>query len=155
MITKKKICKSCKNEAYIWSKSMCKLCFNKNKEQKPIKKSYLSKKPTEKALIKKEERKKWLEELHKWELDLFDKRKDKQGYCYCFETGTPMHESVYKMNLCIYSHCIPKNNHKELAMNEDNLLIVLPDIHALWEANPNNTPKMKEYTDKLKEKYGL
>jgi len=154
MLAKKKICKGCKTEQFIWKSGFCKNCSGKTFKRKPIKKSYLSKQPTEKAIAKKEEKKIWLEELHNWEFALFDKQKDEKGYCYCFETGTPMHESVYKWNLCIYSHCYPKSKYPELAMEEWNLLIVLPEIHSQWELNKNKTPKMKEYTEKLEEKYG-
>ena len=145
MQVKKKICKTCKTEQFIWKSSNCKSCSSKINPTKPIKKSYLSKKPTEKALLAREKKNKWLEELHNWEFALFDEQKDEKGCCYCFETGIPMHESIYKHNLCIYSHCYPKQKYPDLAMFKWNLLIVLPEIHSQWELDKNKTPKMKLY----------
>lgn len=156
MIAKKKICKGCKTEQFIWKSDFCKNCSVKTFKRKSIKKSYLSKKPTEKALIKKEEKKIWLEKLHNWEFDLFDKQKDKKGYCYCFETGTPMHESIYKNNLCVYSHILPKGveKYKKYAMEEWNVKIVLPDYHTLFENRSEKATKQLKLEKELKEKYG-
>lgn len=148
--SKKKICKKCGKETYIFSKGMCKLCQPKKPLSK--KKSSISK-ISSKGIIKKEEKKKWLEELHQWEFELWDKREDKNGYCYCFETGTPMHRSLYRQNLCVYSHCFSKSTHKKWAMEEWNLLIVLPGIHNQWEADSSKTPKMLKYFKEIKQKY--
>lgn len=147
---KKKHCsvEGCENP--IWSKKLCR--FHQPKKPLSKKKSSISK-ISAKGVIKREEKKKWLEELHKWEFDLWDKREDRNGYCYCFETGTPMHRSLYRQNLCVYSHCFPKSTHKKWAMEEWNLLIVLPQIHDQWEADSSKTPKMLKYFKEIKEKY--
>ena len=126
----------------VWSKNLCKYHNPKTplkKSNKPIKKI------SEKGKIKKEERKTWLNELHEWEMQLWDKLEDKNGYVYCYETGKPMHRSSYRNNLCIYSHCYPKSVYKEIAMKDWNLLLVLPEIHDLWGQDSSKTPRMKKY----------
>lgn len=154
----KKICNFEGCSYNIFGKGFCKQHYPKTplkKNSKPLKKSYLSKKPTEKALIAGEEKKIWLEELHNWEFALFDKQKDEKGYCYCFETGIPMHESIYKHNLCIYSHILPKGTakYKQYAMEEWNVKIVLPDYHTLFENKSKKAVKQLELEKQLKEKY--
>jgi hypothetical protein len=111
------------------------------------------KKLTERGAAKKEEKKKYNQELIDFYLDLWNKRADKNGNVKCFETDILMSHSVYKNNLCCYSHQIPKSKRKDLAKNEDNVLIVLPEIHAAWEADPKSCEKMYAYTQKLKKKY--
>ena len=156
MIKKKKTCVKCNNEAYIWSKSMCKSCFMQNTIQKPIKKSYLSKKPTEKQIQKNIEKKDWLEELHQWEFALWDKQKDINNQCFCFESGEVMHESLYKYNLCIYSHILPKGiaKYKKYAMKEWNVKIVKPQYHELFENKSEKAAKQLQLEKELKEIYG-
>lgn len=145
---KKKLCKcGCNREGFIWSKGMLKECFFRLNKLKTIKKY------SEKGLERKKEKKKWLNNLHTWELELWDSLEDKNGYVYCYETGTPMHRNVYRQNLCVYSHCLPKSKYPEYAMEKWNLLIILPDVHSLWEINPQKCLKMWTYTEKLKEKY--
>jgi len=138
----------------IWSKSMCKSCFMQKNPPKPIKKTSAINKISTKGKIKKEEKKKWLEELHNWELELWDSLEDNNGYIYCYETNKPMHRSVYRENLCVYSHCFPKSTYKKWAMKKWNILIVLPEIHDQWGSNMEKTPKMLAYFNKIKEKYG-
>ena len=52
MKVKKKLCKTCGTEQFIWKSGNCKSCSSKINIKKPLKKSYLSKKPTEKQIQK-------------------------------------------------------------------------------------------------------
>jgi hypothetical protein len=135
------------NSYFLWGKGLCSYHYKLEYPSKSIKK--YSKKGLENKKAKTERTK----ERHLWFQQLFDKQKDSNGYCYCYETGKPMHESVYKMNSCIYSHCYPKSSYPQYEFNEDNVLIVLPDIHNQWGIDSSKTPKMLEYFNKLKEKY--
>ena len=141
--------KTCKIEgckSFVWSKGLCKIHSPKT----PIKsKSKPIKKYSQKGLEKKKEKTENTKKLHAWFLEVFDKRKNKNGFVYCFETGFPMHEDIYKMNSCIYSHCYPKSNFPQYAFEEWNLLLVLPQVHAQWEANREKTPKMLEYFNNI------
>lgn len=149
MIVKQKICVECKNKVYIWSKSLCKPCFFKLNPPKPINK--ISKKLKEKNVIKKEKTK----VLHQFFLDLWDERADKNGCVRCFETDIYMSYTIYKENSICYSHQLPKSKYPEYALDKNNILIVLPNVHANWEASQESCPKMLEYTKKLKKKYNI
>lgn len=142
-----------------WSKGLCKSHSPKTflkKNSKPLKKSYLSKKPTEKQIQKNIEKKSWLEELHQWEFALWDKQKDINNQCFCFESGEVMHESLYKYNLCIYSHILPKGiaKYKKYAMEEWNVKIVKPQYHELFENKSEKAVKQLQLEKELKEIYG-
>lgn len=92
-------------------------------------------------------------ELHEWFLKMWDKREENDGdgnrYVICFESGQKLLRGVYRNNSCCYSHLLPKSKYKELAMVEENLVIV----HPMWHEKMN-TPKQDELREKLKEKYG-
>jgi len=138
---KKKLCVECGKEAYIFSKGRCKSCT----PNKSLKKSYISKKPTEKSLIKKEEKKEY--NLLQWEL--FEKHWNlKPHYC----------ESCNKWlgnenNLCFHDHLIEKSSRKDIALEIENLFLVCFDCHGL-KTNGFPTEKHKIAILKAKEKYG-
>lgn len=144
MIKKKKTCVKCNNEAYIWSKSMCKSCFMQNTVQKPIKKSYLSKKPSEKQIQKNIEKKEY--NLLQWEL--FEKHWNlKPHYC----------ESCNKYlgsenNLCFHDHLIEKSNRKDIALEIENLYLCCFDCHSL-KTNGFPTENHKKAIKIAKKKY--
>lgn len=149
MVKKKKKCKVdyCNNYS-IWSQGLCKFHYQQENPPKAIKKI------TEKQKEKNKAKAIRTKELHSWFLLVWDKRADENGDCRCFETGTLMKGSIYRENTCVYSHCYAKADYPEFAMEDWNLLIVLPDIHSLWGSNMDKTPKMKAYFNEIKEKYG-
>jgi hypothetical protein len=93
--------------------------------------------------------------MHEWFVYLFDERKDEQGYVRCFECGKRMHEDTYKHLTTCYSHILPKGVKKyaHLAGDEDNIAIVHPSCHNLYEATPrlavNQWKKRLELLEKL------
>lgn|SRR6187402_2325724 len=91
-------------------------------------------------------------ELHKWFLEIWDKREETDGngnrFITCFESGHKLHRSLYRTNTCCYSHLLPKSSFPELAMVEENLVIVHPEWHEKM-----TKPKQDELRKKLKEKY--
>ena len=127
----------------VFGKNRCKRHYPKT----PIKKL------TEKGLVKKEEKKKKTKELHKWFLELWDKRADKNGNVECFESGTLLSHTIFKHNSCCYSHYFPKSKYPQYALEEWNTEIVHPNEHAQWEANPEKCPKMYRKYKKLKEEH--
>lgn len=152
---KKKFCKSCGDECFLYSRGRCKACASKE-DAKPLKKSFkpinkITTKQKEKNVIKKEKTK----VLHQFFLDLWDERADKNGCIRCFETDIYMSPTIYRENSCCYSHQLPKSQYPQYALDKENTLIVLPDVHANWEANQESCPKMLAYTKKLKKKYGI
>lgn len=149
MIAKnKKICIICQNEAYIWSKSMCKPCFNKNKEQKLIKKSYnhikkISEKGIERQKIKTENTKK----LHNWFTKLWN---DEPHYSEISNKWLGNEN-----NTCFWHHLYPKSKYPEYALDRDNIIRITPDEHAECESNPLKYEIVRKKLEFLKEKYGL
>lgn len=129
----------------VFGKNRCKSHYPKT----PIKKL------TERGVKKKQEKKERTEKLIQFYLDLWNKRADKNGNVICFESDTLLSHTVFKNNICCYSHQISKKVRPDLAFNEDNILIVHPDIHSAWEADPLSCEKMYKYTEKLKEKYNV
>ncbi len=136
----------------IWSNGLCKSHSPKiplKKIFKPI--NEITERQKEKSVIKKEKTK----VLHQFFLDLWDERADKNGCIRCFETDIYMSPTIYRENSCCYSHQLPKSQYPQYALDKDNTLIVLPDVHANWETNQELCPKMLAYTKKLKKKYGI
>lgn len=133
----------------IWSKNLCKSCFFKLNPLKSVNK--ITERQKEKNIIKKETTKK----LHQFFLDLWDERADRNGCVRCFETDIYMSYTIYKENSICYSHQLPKSKYPEYALDKNNILIVLPNVHANWEASQESCPKMLEYTKKLKKKYNI
>ncbi len=146
MQTKKKICVSCKNETYIWSKSMCKSCFMQNNPNKPLKKSYISKKLTEKQIAKKviktENTKKQFE---------FFKEIWKERPHYCNSCNKYLGEEPLSL---YFDHLIEKSLRDDLRFVKENIYICCGDCHS---AKTNGFPKPlhKEAIYKIKQKYEI
>jgi hypothetical protein len=89
--------------------------------------------------------------MHNWFREIWDEREDEEGYCYCFETGTPMHGSRYRSNTCCYDHVLEKTDsqYPEYKFVKKNIVIILPEVHTLKGSNIDKTPKIKEYRDYL------
>ena len=143
---KKKNCKNCKTEQFIWKAGLCKSCSSILNPPKKI--SYKS----AKQKLKDVDKAKRTKELHQWFLELWDKRKQKDELGYfvkCYETGKKLYESYYKFNTCCYHHLIEKSTHPEYEFEEENLVIIHPDIHTLTHNNIDKTPKLKEFREKF------
>ena len=106
MIKKKKVCKNCNVEQFIWKAGLCKPCSSILNPPKKI--TYKSAKQKIKDVEKRERTKK----LHEWFLELFDKHclEDENGkYVICFESGKKLYEKYYKYNTSIYHHILEKS----------------------------------------------
>lgn len=147
MQTKKKICVSCENETYIWSKSMCKSCFMQNNPNKPLKKSYISKKPTEKQIAKKVIKTENTKKLHNWFQELWN---NEPHYSEISDKWLG-HEN----NSCFWHHLYPKSKYPEYAFDRDNIIRLTADEHAECEANPHKYEIVVKKLEYLKQKYGI
>ncbi len=91
--------------------------------------------------------------LHEWFLGIWDKREETDGngnkFVTCFESGQKLFSRLYRNNSCCYSHLLPKSKWPDLAMEEENLVIVHPEWHEKMD-----TPKQTELREQLKQKYG-
>lgn len=122
----------------------------------------LDKKPIpkirEKTREKLSRKKTWLKEVHGFLIELWEIRKETDdfgSYVSCFETGERLGEESYKYNSCCYSHYLEKSVYPEFAMEQWNVEIVHPDVHARWEKNKKNCPKMYTKYQKLYEEWIL
>jgi hypothetical protein len=82
-------------------------------------------------------------------LQIWDERQDEQGYCYCFETGTPMHRSRYRELSTVYDHVLEKHHWSEYAFCPKNIIIILPEVHFQKGDNMDFTPNVKTYRNEL------
>ena len=145
---KKKTCKNCKTEQFIWKAGLCKSCSSILNPPKKI--SYKSAKQKIKDVEKRERTKK----LHEWFLELFDKHCLQDGfgkYVICFETGKKLYEQYYKFNTSIYHHVLEKSKFREFEFEEWNIIFLSPEVHDQVHADINKTPKVKQKTLELNE----
>ena len=145
---KKKNCKNCKTEQFIWKAGLCKSCSSILNPPKKI--SYKSAKQKVKDIEKKERTKK----LHEWFLELFDKHclQDKFGkYVICFETGKKLYEQYYKFNTSIYHHVLEKSKYPQFEFEEWNIIFLSPEIHNQVHTDINKVLKVKQKTLELNE----
>lgn len=145
-----KIC-SVKNCNYpIWSKGLCKSHSPKTplkKNSKPLKKSYLSKKPTEKQIQKNIEKTERTKKLHQWFIDeIWNKRPHYSEVSLKWLGNEP--------NTCFFHHIYPKSSFPEYEFDVDNIVQLTADEHTEVEANPNKFHIVNELRNRLKIKYG-
>lgn len=107
----------------------------------------VSKKQEEINKIKKKE----TESMHTWFREIWDEREDEYGFCYCYETGKPMHRDQYRNITTVYDHVLEKNNnaYPQYKFTKRNIVIILPEVHDQKGINISKTPKIKEYRDRL------
>ena len=144
---KKKNCKNCKTEQFIWKAGLCKSCSSILNPPKKI--SYKS----AKQKIKDVEKKNRTIKLHEWFLELFDKHclEDENGkYVICFESGKKLYEKYYKYNTSIYHHILEKNRYLEYEFEEWYIVFLSPEIHDQVHVNIDKTAKVKEKTNELR-----
>ena len=147
MIKKKKVCKNCNVEQFIWKAGLCKPCSSILNPPKKI--TYKSTKQKVKDVEKRERTKK----LHEWFLELFDKHclEDENGkYVICFESGKKLYEKYYKYNTSIYHHILEKNKYLEYEFEEWNIVFLSPEMHNQVHINIDKTPKIKNKTNELR-----
>ena len=147
MERKKKICKWCEQEQYIFSHGLCKRCY-----YIPAARSKVHLKPN-KALSPKSKGKhrtgiKTLDFGYNSQLEMFfslwDKYpRDKEGRMFCEFTGMRI-DTFEDSNMWIncFSHILPKGLYPSFKLNPDNLRIVHPNFHFATEF----------YTSDMKEK---
>ena len=144
-----KKCKLC--ERAVFSKGYC--LFHSPK--KPLKKgnSKLKKggriKPiSEKGLKKKEEKKEYTKKQWEFFLKIWNERPH-----ISFESGLPIYGEPLST---MFHHCLEKgiDKYKKYALEDWNIVLLLPDEHQQVHSNISQMPKVKAYTEKLKETYG-
>lgn len=113
MTPKKKTCKSCGKETYIWARGKCKYCDAKERPPKPIKKQPIKWKhePTGQKEVFEEI---WEERPHR-----------------CFVSGDPIHEPKPEN----FAHVLAKglNKYPKFKLYKKNIQLMLPHLHSLYD----------------------
>lgn len=120
----------------------------KKRNSKPIKKSGYINKISEKGLIKKQEKKEYTGKQWLFFLEIWKNRPH-----VSFESGLPIYGDPLST---MFHHCLEKgiDKYKRYALEDWNIVLLLPSEHNQVHTDISKTPKVKEYTLKLKEKYG-
>lgn len=142
MLSKKKICKVCQTEQYIWARGMCKGCASKN----PKEKSGLKETP-KKVLFK-----------PTGELILFQSiwatRPHECAVCKC---------KLEKFDVWNFSHILSKGSFNRFRLYEKNIVLKCRQHHADWESKANSDlikkdprwePIIKLHDELITEYYG-
>lgn len=140
MITKKKICKGCNTEQFIWKSGFCKNCSVTTFKRKSIKK--YSEKGLEKKKLKTENTKK----LHLWFKELWNNEPH-----YSELSGKWLGN---ENSSAFWHHILPKSSFKEAEFDRDNIIRLTLDEHNEVEANPTKYEIINKKREKLLEKYG-
>ena len=116
MQKKKKICKGCEVEQYIWKSGYCKTCSSKIFKQKPIAKQ--SDNP--KSIKKREEKKEKTKQIHEAMYNFWSKSSKKCQSCGKLLTS---------YRLYMVDHLLEKSQHPEFALDESNFFLTCFDHH--------------------------
>jgi len=136
----KKICISCNNECFIYSKKRCKNCAVKE-DFKPLKKI------TEKSTIKKTVKKENTLKLHNWFQELWESEPH-----YSEISG----EWLGNENSSIYwHHLYPKNKYPQYEFDRDNIVRLTASEHQECEFNPTKYKYVVDKLELLKKKYEI
>ena len=142
MLSKKKICKECQTEQYLWARGMCKICASKKPKEKsglkevPKKESY---KPTgELALFQ----------------SIWATRPHVCAVCKC---------KLEEFNAWFFSHILAKSSFPRFRLYEKNIVLKCVNHHINWETKPNSElvkkdprwePIIKLHDELIQEYYG-
>lgn len=121
------------------------------RNQKPLKKSRLKQSSKPKTVL--DENRENTMKMKLWFMEIWDERQDKNGNCYCFETGQLMKREVYRENSACYDHVLEKqeNQFPQYKFTKKNIVIILPTVHYQKGTNIDFTPKIKTYKQHLLE----
>ena len=140
---KKKICKSCNIETYIFSRGECKSCAQKRyaKKLKP-KRRPISKAPTKRHVKRKKE------ELDVM-LEVWEANADIDNRCQCSECGKSLE---FDRTHC--AHILSKGAFPSLRSNPENIIILCFECHQQFDfglrSEMNIYPFIEEKTFELK-----
>ena len=135
---KKKVCKVCNTEQFIFSKKMCKSCSLKSGKR--------LRQVSDKQLVKIEK-----EKLERSEMLLvFEQFYEKHITKSCGECG----KSITELRTYNVHHLLEKRNYPEFKFDTDNLMLLCGDCHSTYETSFKGD-KIIERLNNLKENYNL
>lgn len=148
MIIKDKLCAcGCGQTGRIWSKKMLKQCFFRLNPPKSIKKTSTIKKISVKGIEKKKAKAEYTEKQFELFREIYAEHPTKR----CYECN----KWVDGQSSAQFHHLIFKSVAPKLALVKDNILLLCENCHSQIHSDSSKTPKTKELTQKIKEKYDL
>lgn len=150
---KKKVCKKCQKERYIYARGMCQICYAKEQAWKTHKKHpNAPKKVVSKPAYGFTSQK----DLFDWLWAQHDKK------CPISKENLSKFEGRRLYWSC-FAHILPKGLYTKYKLNPDNIMIVHPDVHTLYDQGTEEqrmasgwdfSPLFKA-RERLKQKYNL
>lgn len=145
-----KICKheNCSNP--VFGQGYCKFHYPKKNlkksKSKPLKKSWLSKAPSEKQKLKNIEKAERTKKLHQW----FNLLWENEPHYSEISNKWLGNEN----NTCFWHHLYPKSTYPEYEFDRDNIIRLTANEHTECEANPIKFEIINEKRAYIKQKYG-
>lgn len=134
----------------VFGKGFCKQHYPKislKKNSKLLKKSYLSKKPTERQVQKNIEKAERTKRLHQWFInEIWNKRPHYSELSLKWLGSEP--------NTCFFHHIYPKSSHPDLEFISDNIIQLTADEHTEVESNPTKFNLINTKREEIRVKYG-
>lgn len=135
-------------ERVCWSGSVCLWHTPKvgiKKKPYKLKRGKKIAKISKKGEEKKAKKKEYTEKQFKMFEEIWQERPH-----YCFESGQFL---GYEALSTMFHHCLYKSVYPQFALNKENIVLITPNIHQLTHISIDKTPKIKEYTQELRNKW--
>jgi hypothetical protein len=121
---KKKKCKNCGREDYSWSKGMCKGCASLSGKQKKVNQNSKTKTINDDfGFMSQKEMFSYI-----WDnLPLID------GHKRCWISDAPLMPEGHYLFYNQFAHVLPKGKYPLFKLNPENIVVILPEIHYLYD----------------------
>jgi hypothetical protein len=148
---KKKTCKACGKERYIFSKGRCKECSNKEyaaKRQAKLKEKMSSGKTKKPKTVTK--RHKEAKDAERVAMRAFwETKRDVQGFAYCAECGCNLGGEFNPYNV---AHIISKGSNPAFRCDMRNFILLCADHHNEFDGGKRTEMKVYERTEEIRDK---
>jgi hypothetical protein len=86
-------------------------------------------------------------------ISVWDKRADRRGDCYCYESGYRLFKEKFRDNMACYHHILSKELYPQYAYCEENIVILSPEMHYRVEYNLEDAPQVMKLTQDIKKEH--
>ena len=144
---KKKFCKSCGNECFLYSRGRCKICASKE-DAKPLKKSF---KPINKITERQKEKNVIKKELTTQQFEMFREIYKEHPTKRCYECNC----KVDGASSVQFHHILFKSTYPQYRLEKWNIVLLCETHHNQVHTDVTKTPKVNALTKEIKEKHGI
>lgn len=91
-------------------------------------------------------------------LGIWMKRRERDSvgwFVRCFETNLKLREDRYMNMKSIYHHVLYKSSYPQYKYDEENVVIILPNVHEQTHVNEEKTPNIWQYKKELLNSYQI